>query len=177
MEKLYNKQTLIVTGIITIIVFAALRTFDAHLNNETTPSGIVSFEFAKDIDTANRIINSWDENAKLNAGLSLGIDYLFLVAYSLFFSISVLLISNNVHNKFTLMRYIGMTFAFLLLIAGLCDAIENYALIKLLLGSENTIYPPIAYYFASIKFIIIGLGLIYIFIALVVKLSQLIINR
>lgn len=170
MEKLYNKQTLIVTGIITIIVFLALRTFDAPLRNETTPGGIVTFEFAKDIETAENIINSWDENAKLNAGLSIGIDYLFLIAYSLFFSISIFLISNNFQNKFVLLRKIGMAFTFLLLFAGLCDAIENYALIQLLLGSQNAMFPTIAYYFASIKFILIGFGLIYILIGLVLRL-------
>lgn len=140
------------------------------MHNETTPGGIVTFEFAKDIDTAKNIINSWDENAKLNAGLSLGIDYLFLISYSLFFSISIFLISNRFQSKFVLIHHFGTVFTFLLLFAGLCDAIENYALIRLLLGSQNAIFPPVAYYFASIKFIIIGLGLIYILLGMITNL-------
>ena len=169
-SKYYTRNLLIVTAIITLIVFFSLRTFDGPLHNSVAPGGIVSFEFSKDFDSAKDIINSWDDNAKLNAGLSLGIDYLFLVAYSLFFSISIYLISKRFQYKFALLRKIGVTLATLILVAALCDAIENFALIKLLIGSQNTIFPPIAYYFASIKFIILGIGIIYILIGLIFNL-------
>ncbi|NHZ86574.1 MAG: hypothetical protein GWP19_11965, partial [Planctomycetia bacterium] len=55
-------------------------------------------------------------------------------------------------------------------VAALFDAIENIALIKLLLGSQNGIYSSIAYYFASIKFAIIAIGIIYIIIGLLTLL-------
>jgi len=169
-SKYYKKELLIISAILTLIVFFALRAFDAPLHNNIAPGGVVSFEFAKNIETANNIIDSWDTNAKLNAGLSLGIDYLFLIAYSFLFSISIFLISNKFDAKYTLLRKIGLVMSFLLLFAGLCDAIENFALIKLLLGSQNTIFPPIAYYFAGIKFLILGFGIIYIFIGLSINL-------
>ncbi len=51
-------------------------------------------------------------------------------------------------------------------VAALFDAIENIALIKLLLGSNNSLFPSIAYYFASIKFVLIAIGIIYIIIGL-----------
>lgn len=160
---------LIVSAIITLFVFFALRVFDEPLRNSVTPGGIVSFEFAKDIDTAKEMINSWDVNAKVNAALSLGIDYLFLVAYSLFLSISIFLVAKKFDTKYTLLWKIGSVMSILVLVTGLCDAIENYALIKLLLGSENTIFPKVAYYFASIKFLLVGVGLLYILIGLILK--------
>ena len=161
-SKYYTKDLLIISAILTLLVFLALRIYDEPLHTSAAPNGIVSFEFAYNIDSAMEILYSWDSNAKMNAGLSLGIDYLFLVVYSLFFSISVYLIAQKFDNKFDLMKKLGIALAVLLIIAGLCDAIENYALIKLLLGSENSIFPLTAYYFASLKFVIIGLALFYI---------------
>ncbi len=66
----------------------------------------------------------------------------------------------------------GLLIAQLQFIAGLFDAIENVALIKLLLGSQNGIYSLIAYYFASMKFAIIAIGIIYIIIGLIASLFQ-----
>ncbi len=45
------------------------------------------------------IITSWDSNAKVNAGLSLGIDFLFLVVYAIFFATACYLIAKKYINR------------------------------------------------------------------------------
>ena len=58
------------------------------------------------------------------------------------------------------------------IVAALFDAIENVALIKLLLGTNNEIYSLIAFCFALIKFVLIGIGIIYLIIGLLTSLFQ-----
>ncbi len=66
----------------------------------------------------------------------------------------------------------GLLLTKLQFVAALFDAIENIALIKLLLGSNNSLFPSIAYYFALIKFAIIAIGILYIIIGLFTLLFQ-----
>ena len=172
LSKFTYKRILIFSGFLTIIIFISLRYFGNPLITNHAPSGIISFELAKDYDQSIAIISSWDLNAKVNAGLSLGIDFLFLVVYSIFFSTACYLVAQKYINKINLLYRIGLLIAKLQFVAALFDAIENIALIKLLLGSNNSIYPTIAYYFASIKFIIIAIGIIYIIIGLLTALFQ-----
>lgn len=171
-SKLTYKQILIFSGIFTIIIFLTLGYIDKPLITEKAPNGIISFELAKNIDTSISIISSWDLNAKVNAGLSLGIDFLFLVVYAIFFAAACYLIAQKYINKNNWMYKTGLLFAKLQFVAALFDAIENIALIKLLLGSNNSLFPLIAYYFASIKFAIIVIGIIYIIIGLLTSLFQ-----
>ncbi len=146
--------------------------FDKPLITENAPNGIISFELAKEMDKSLAIISSWDLNAKVNAGLSLGIDFLFLVLYAIFFSTACFLIAQKYSNKNNWIYKTGLLLAKLQFVAALFDAVENIALIKLLLGSINSLFPSIAYYFASIKFTIIIIGIIYIIIGIFTLLFQ-----
>lgn len=170
--KLTYNQILIFSGIFTIILFLLLGHFDKPLVTEIAPNGIVSFELAKDIDQSIAIISSWDLNARINAGLSLGIDFLFLAVYAIFFATACYLIAQKYVNRTNWIYKTGLLLAKFQFVAALFDAIENIALIKLLLGSQNGVYSSIAYYFASVKFIIIAIGIIYIIIGLFTSLFQ-----
>ena len=46
--------------------------------------------------------------------------------------------------------------------AALLDSVENYALIQVLLGTEQSIWPAVARICAIPKFLIVGLGLLYV---------------
>ena len=171
-SKLTYKQILIFSGILTIIIFFVLRYFGHPLITNNAPGGIISFELAKDINQSIAIISSWDLNAKVNAGISLGIDFLFLAVYAIFFATACYLIAIKYLNKNNWIYKIGILLAKLQFVAALFDTIENIALIKLLLGSNNSIFSMIAYYFASIKFAIIAIGIIYIIIGLLISFFQ-----
>ena len=100
--KFTYKQILIFSGILTIIIFFILRYFSNPLITNNAPNGIISYELAKDINQTIAIISSWDLNAKVNAGLSLGIDFLFLVVYAIFFASACYLIAQKYINKYNL---------------------------------------------------------------------------
>ena len=155
-----SKKILFILTIISLIVMSIL---DIPLKNEIASNGIVSFELAGSLQNSIEILNSWDATAKLYAGISLGFDYLFMLMYSLLLYVLVKHISSKFTNT-SIVKY-GNFLAMAMLFSGVLDAIENYALIRLYLGNLDQIFSTIAYYSASIKFSIIGFGILFIVIS------------
>jgi hypothetical protein len=148
-----------------------MRYFDAPLKNPVSPSGIVSFELAKDVSQSEAILASWDEIAKTAAGMSLGMDFLFLIVYSLFISLLIHALNERLWER-TKMYKIGLVFIGGVFLAAFFDIIENIALIQLLLGDLQQKWSTIAYYFAILKFGLLALCVLYIlinFVLLTVK--------
>ena len=142
--------------VFTIFIFGVFSFIDQPLRTDAAPNGTVSFELAFTSDTAQSILDSWDANARLFAAFGLGFDYLFMPVYALALSLGLLLAgTNKVHWYASLTNWLGWV-AF---VAALFDAVENYALWKILTGSLET-YPQIAGICASIKFGLLILGLV-----------------
>jgi hypothetical protein len=156
--------------VVTIIVMATLQVFDALLKNEVAPSGIVSFEFAGELSLAQQMVESWGRKGRIAAGVSLGLDYLFLLTYAGSIGIGCMLIARSVSKRAKQLSNVGVFLAWALLVAALLDAVENYALIRVLLGSNLTIWPKVATWCAVPKFVIVAAGLAYILIGAVVSL-------
>jgi len=154
-----SKKILILL-VLTLISLIVMRILDAPLKNEIAPNGIVSFELAKNLNNSIDIINSWDYKSKLYAGLSLGFDYLFMLLYSFLFYILIKNISEKLTN--IIFAKIGLFIAYSMIFAGIFDAIENYSLIRLYLGNLDQIYASLAFYFASLKFALLLIGVIYL---------------
>ncbi len=146
-----------------ILMIAVTRIFNAPLVNEAAKSGIVSFELAKNLDNSVKILNSWDENAKISAGLSLGTDFVFLLVYSGFIAMLIFNINNRLWADKPFYRA-GNYFIALIFLAALFDVIENISLIKLLLGNVDQTWSSLAYYFAIAKFTLILLCIVYLLI-------------
>ena len=157
--------------ILLVVTISAMVFFDSFLKNEVAEYGIVSFELAKDLETSKAIIDSWNEQAKIAASLSMGLDFLFLIIYASFIALLIHKLNERLwlHKSF---YYIGIILVWAAFIMGLSDTIENIALIKLLLGDMQQYWSSIAYYFAILKFIILIIGMLYIllnFIYLFIK--------
>ncbi len=161
-------KVLLVAVIINILV---IRVFDAPLKNEICKKGITSFELAKDLNKTTAILNSWDTNAKINMSLSLGFDFLFLTLYSSLIALLIYSINNRLWKNKPFHK-IGKLLIYLIFIAAFFDIIENIALIKILLGNSNQFLVSVAYYFASIKFLIVLLCLVYLIINWLILLFQ-----
>lgn len=148
-----------------------MRFLDGFLITESTPNGIVSFELAKDLDKSIAMINSWNPVAKTAAGLSMGFDFLFLIIYSFFISLLVFKLNKKFfgaegNNK------LGEIFLIIPFIAAFFDILENITLIKLLLGDLQQQWSSLAYYFATIKFVLLFIAIAYILIGGVVILFK-----
>ncbi|MEP0368830.1 MAG: hypothetical protein ABJN36_20625 [Cyclobacteriaceae bacterium] len=162
---LLSKNTLIISFALLILSIGVMRSFDGYLKNEVAPKGIVSFELASDLDESKAIINSWNEQSKTAAGLSLGFDYLFMIIYGGFISVLLLRVKDYFQQK----SFLRKTARFALIgvwVAVLFDGVENYGLIRLILGDMREVWSSVALYFASAKFIILLMVIIFLLITL-----------
>jgi hypothetical protein len=152
--------------IVLLIISLVLTTWSFLLNKPLTtgaaPSGIISLEFAYNLDTAQKIIDSWTSTGKISAGISLGMDYLFLAVYVLAIGLGCALAAHVFYQKINLLCAAGIILSWSQIGAGFLDCIENVALIQLLLGSRLGILPVIAFFCAWPKFIITGVGILYV---------------
>ena len=110
---------------------------------------------------AQQILSSWDADAKVRGALSLGIDYLFLISYALFIASGCAYIAGRLMMRRWFLAKLGFFLGWAQFAAALLDAIENAALIQLLLGSQQEPYTWIAWGCAGIKFTLVGSGLAY----------------
>ena len=162
-----KKKTLFwIALILTLATFAMINQIDKHLKNDVVSTGIVSLQFAQSLDNSLAIINSWDTNAKIYAALSLGIDYLYLVAYGSFLALSVLLLAAKLPAGF--LKKAAKIIVLTIVLAAILDGIENYASIRLLSGNRTQSMVSLVYYCASVKFALLGLGAIYLLTGLIV---------
>jgi hypothetical protein len=110
------------------------------------------------------MIASWGPEGRISAALSLGLDYLFIVAYVLAIGMGCSLVSRSLGKNFGIFAKLGLILAQLQIVAGLSDAVENYALIRILLGTSQLWWAVIAQRSAMVKFVIVGLGILYVLI-------------
>jgi len=135
--------------------------FDRFLVNETAPNGIISLELANTLERSTEIINSWSNLSQTYAGLSLGFDFLFLFIYSLFIALLVHKLNERLWKGVSFYKLGGVLIWSMYLVA-IFDIIENVSLIKLLIGGRQQFWVSIAYCFAIVKFILIGVSILYI---------------
>jgi hypothetical protein len=180
----YRKQLFFTLLALTLILFAIFRVLDQPLRTPASPNGIVSFELARSPARAQSIIDVWtgrtviysdggNQNAVtaqpgepftynpipiIQASFGLGIDYLFMPLYAFTLAFGTLLAAGR-HSGW--LKSLGAVAGYGAFAAASFDALENYALLQILLNRIQSPYPEISFYCASIKFGLLVFGLIY----------------
>ena len=173
LTKTAERNAIIILFVLALLIIVSLQKIGNSLKNQVAPHGIVSFELSKTLQQANSILNSWNHKAKIDAALSLGIDYLFLFVYPLLISLLChRLAMQTWKEQIRFVFLIGIILSWLQFLAGFLDAIENYFLIQLLIGSMNTFWPKLAYWSAISKFVIIIFGIGYVIMSVVFNISR-----
>jgi hypothetical protein len=132
------------------------------LFNRTAPYGIVSFELARTAERAQAIVDSWSDRARASALLSLGLDYLYLVIYPAAIALGAVLVARRLAPRWRFGARFGFLIAWAVVLAGLFDAVENYALIRILQTADLAHWPGLAYHCAVAKFGLVVVGLFYL---------------
>lgn len=158
------KNTLWILILLSILTSIALNNIDSGLRSGATPHGIVSFEFCAYMSSCDDALSQWGETGRALAMLSLGMDYLFLILYPGLIFTGLLLVSSHVPRN--LFRP-TMAIAWSCPAISLADAIENYALIQIILSESGSCYGLLASVFATIKFVLLGITLLWLLIAIV----------
>jgi hypothetical protein len=164
-----RKATFWVSTALALLTMIALQLLGAPLRTEASLSGIVSFELAGSLANIETILTSWDPTTRIYAGLNLGLDYLFIGTYVGAIGLGCVLVAESLGRHGRLLGATGVLLAWGMLLAGALDSVENYALIKLLLGSQANILALVARSCAIPKFLIVLLGLLYVILGAVIS--------
>jgi hypothetical protein len=159
---------------LTILLFVIFWFLDQPLRTSVAPGGIVSFELAGTPFAARGITDSWKQLSALLsatgqpspdivnvayvfAAFGLGLDYLFMPVYALALSFATLLATQKHTGRIRILLAMAGYGAFA---AALFDAVENYALFRILLGWVDSSYPEIAAFCATMKFGLLAFGIL-----------------
>lgn len=155
----YCKRLFFTFLLLTLLLFAIFRILDQPLRTAAAPNGIVSYELAGTPEKAFQILLSWETTPRAYsfAAFGLGIDYLFMPIYALALAFGTLLATEK-HSGW--LRSLGVVAGYGAFAAALFDAVENFALIRVLLGAFEPLYPSIAALSATVKFGLLGFGLL-----------------
>jgi len=172
----YRKRLFFTSLVLTLVLFAVFRVLDQPLRTNAAPNGIVSFELAGNPQTAQAITDSWKQMSLLLsavagqpnpdivnvpyvlAAFGLGLDYLFMPVYASALALGTLLAARKQEGW---LKSLGAAAGYGAFAAMLFDAVENYALLQVLLGNIQSSYPALAAFCAILKFGLILFGLLY----------------
>jgi hypothetical protein len=152
---------------LTIALTVVLQAVNVPLKTPAAPQGIVSYELAGTTAAAQGILDSWDAGAKVHAGFSLGLDYLYMPAYALTIGLACAWAAHVLGGRRRWLGSLGRVLAFGLGFAALLDAVENYALTTMLFSTAADPWPAVSRWCATGKFALIIVGLIYVLVGFV----------
>lgn len=160
----------------TILVIIGMQITGAPLKTEAAPAGIVTFELIGSFSGSQLIIQSWQGQPMIWAGINMGLDFLFLALYSITIALACLIIVDR-FNHIEVIKRVGLALAAGIFVAAALDIMENIALIRLLVGSVNEQLPRIARWSAIPKFSLVLLSLVYVLVGSTVILYKKIIPK
>lgn len=112
--------------------------------------GIIAFELAKTIENANNMVAQWEAlDAVHLKKFSLFFDYIFIIGYAG----SLFIVLREWWRKSGKKWVYYMSFV--PIAAGVLDGVENLGLLQIVYGNGTQFSASLAYYCASVKFIIL----------------------
>lgn len=158
-------------GVAQTALFVPLVLLDRRMIRTGGP-GIIPFELAGTPQRARKTMETWGEEGRSAARLSLLLDYPFLMAYTGFNVAWTSTTSDALRSDGSgTLAAIGRAVGPMQVAAGVCDAVENTALLGVLAGSDERL-PAVARLFARAKFALLGVGWLYAAAGLVSRLSR-----
>lgn len=171
MSEKNQRIIFMVSLIFAVVLFLVFQVIDSHLKTELAPLGIVSFQLAGELSVAQDIIASWGQEGQLYAMLSLGLDYLFMLLYAVVIGLGCIMVARGLPKGLEKFSDLGVWLAWGQILAALMDALENFGLVSIMLGTEVAVWAKVVQVCATGKFALIALGLVYITIGLVLRLT------
>lgn len=164
-----KKNLLFFIGV-ALAMMAIMTALDHLLTNLSISErhyGIVSYELAWNRENVNKIFSSWGSKGKSLASFSLGLDFLFIVAYAAAIRQFCLVLSYCLYETQPRLSKAGDIFSILVIVAAGFDVVENSFLTAILLSVPSDSMVLSASLAASGKFALITVCLIYVFIGII----------
>lgn len=162
-----NLFLFIITCIGFLIFILINQLVFASLNRTFTEYGILDFEFAWTKDRILLIFSAWGEEGRALQAAGVYWDFPYIIGYVSFIFGCILLVLRQLEGK---IQRIGLWILLTPILAGIFDVIENINLLLMLNLTPNfpSFISLIASITALIKFSLLGIGIIFFFIILVV---------
>ena len=155
------KSKLIFFGSLAALLFLVLRIQGASLITETTPLGIIDFEFANTPERLNKVLFGWS-NADIKVNIYL--EFVFIPFYVLFFSNAVQACADVWTNP--AMSNLGMFLPKVVYLAGGLDLFENKMLLDSFAGSFTDTSLILTSCIAGAKFLLLLLVILYLIMSI-----------
>jgi hypothetical protein len=125
-------------------------------------TGVIELELMRTTGKARQVLSDYGADGRSAARTSLWLDYPYLVSYALFLALACVGISARA-RRLGRRRWaaVGIALAWAGLLAGVFDAIENAALLRVLAGHPEQPYPAVAYLCAIPKFVLSAAAVLY----------------
>jgi hypothetical protein len=167
LETVDGSQLGIIFMVLTVLTLLAGTKADPHIERSPYKRPMIDFEKAGGVTEAEtylREVKQADPDAHSKLRTALKWDYLFLLCYPMMIAVGCLIVINFLAHR----KLWGVTLGFILMalqpFAALFDAVENYALLRILEGPVASPWPQVANWFATAKFGIAYAGLGYMII-------------
>ncbi len=161
------KQTFWIWLTATIALMAILNWVSAPLVNDVAPYGLFSWQLAGTPQRAQSILNSWDERTRYLAAFGLGLDYLFMVVYTVTLSGACRWSAAKIGRPTLAKPLIALVWT-----AAVLDGVENAFLGIALIGGAVSPYPEGAAFSAAGKFALLFGAMGFVFVGLFVALLR-----
>lgn len=145
----------------SVVSFVALSAVDWPTHTSEAPSGQISLQFAADNETALAIVDSWESAGVLHlAGASVGLDYVWIIAYGLTLSLAGARLAKRASNAGRAPWMIaGALAAWAGVLAAFADGIEG-VLLLILIGDAASGPAAATTALATTKFTLIAISLV-----------------
>jgi hypothetical protein len=153
-----------------VAIGAVLTVLDLRMQDTDGP-GIVGFELAGTEEDAGEILADWGEEGRDAARASLWIDYIYIVAYSIFGVLAIAATRDLAGRRgWMRMAAIGSAIVLFPAAAGAFDAIEDVGLLLALDGHGGDLAPGLALVCATLKFLLLAVAIAYLLTGLALRL-------
>jgi len=154
------RKKIVIAALATVVMIVVMRWMSEGLESKYSPAGIISFELAKNYSEAKDIMG---EVGAKRLQWNTAMDFLFIVAYTLFFSFCCKALMDNYRSSG--LKTIGLIFLELSVLVGVLDLVENISMLITLGGYGSNTSVTISHWSAVAKFSLAALVLFYIIVA------------
>jgi hypothetical protein len=156
-----RRRILWIAGAAALAIWVFLFIQDSEIKDSGGP-GIIGFEVAGTEKEAQEILEEWGAQGRDDARVSIYADFPYLIAYSVFLAVGCTIASERLGRRgMTRLARLGPLLGWSMFAAAAFDAIENFAMLRVIDGHTAT-WPGIALYAAIPKFAIAALGIAYV---------------
>lgn len=154
----WHTRAFIVLCALALSMLVIMRWVHQPLISDAVPGGIIDFELAASLDASLAIQVAWGEKGRMYAALGLGLDYLYLLLYALALSLACSRFAYWGEGQGRL----SVVMSWVPIAAALFDALENYALARLLFGEVREGWVIVARDCALLKFALLAVVALYL---------------